>query len=867
MRIPVSWLKDFVDLPADVTIEALAERLTVAGLEVTKIDYIGIPQSKERHGIPPSNHLVWDREKIILGAITEVTRHPDADRLVLATVEYGGSETETVVTGAPNLFQYKDQGKLDPPLLTPFALEGAEVIDGHADGVARMILKERKLRGIPNRCMVCSEMELGISGEHEGILLLDHESYGKFAPGTAFADVLGDAVIEIDILPNIARCFSILGVAREVAALYDLELKEPDYTLPPTQGDSVESMAGIDIREPELNPRFTLTLLKDVTIKDSPQWLQHRLKLVGQRPINNVVDASNYVMFEMGQPTHAFDYDILKKRAGDAKPVIITRLPHKGEKLTTLDGKEHKLDPAVILLADEKGSLSLGGAMGGLESEVQEPDPETGYVGSTTILLEAAAWNFISIRKTMDSTKIYSDAAARFSRGVHPAQALLGQKRTAKLICEISGATLAPGILDVYPNQPEPIVIDFPLSEIDRLLGFPIPKAEIIHILELLQFDVKESEDGKILNITVPDHRLDISIGVIGWADLVEEISRIYGYDRIPNTIMADVLPPQRGNPDLEREEEVRDLLVEAGLREVINYRFTTPEHEALLTPKGQASDWNGRDYIRVANPISVERTVLRQTVLASLLDNAVTNMHHHPRLQIFEVGSIYHAVDGDLPEEPRRLGILMMGPRDVAGWMGGASNDYIDFYDIKGVVDGLLDGLRVPHQDTVYEPAEHSSFHPGRVATLKISDKAVGVFGEVHPLVREAFGLGLDLNKPVLAAEFDLDLLLKLAPSDHQVAAIPVLPPAYRDIAVVVDEDRPAAEIEDIIWQRGGYLLREVNLFDVYRGESIPAGKKSLAYALTFQSDDQTLTDKAINKLQKKIIEKLEANGAMLRM
>ncbi|MCB9437427.1 MAG: phenylalanine--tRNA ligase subunit beta [Anaerolineales bacterium] len=862
MRLPISWLKEFVDLPADLSVEALAERLTTAGLEVGKIHYLGIPQGDPRYGVPPSDHLVWDRERVILGAIQEVKAHPQADRLVLAVVEYGAAEPETVVTGAPNLFQYRDQGPIDPPLLTAFALEGAELIDGHGDGVQRLILQEKELRGIPNRCMVCSEMELGLSDEHEGIMLLDYETYHHIAPGTPLADVLGDAILELELTPNLARCFSMLGVAREVAALYNLEVREPDYSLPPTSGESVESAAAIDIREPSLNPRFTATLLRNVTIKPSPWWMQWRLKLIGQRPISNIVDVTNYVMFEIGQPTHAFDYDILMERAG-GKPTIITRLPDAGEELKTLDGKNHKLDPATLLVADTKGALSLAGVMGGLESEVQDPDPETGYVGTTTVLLEAAAWNFITIRKTMSSTKQHSEAAARFSRGVHPAVALKGVMRGAKLMCEVSGATLAPGILDVYPSPAPTVVVDFPVSEVERLLGFRLEKTEVINLLHRLQFEV--DDQGDMLKVTVPDHRLDIDTGVIGKADIAEEIARIYGYDNIPNTIMDDVLPPQRNNVSLDNEDRVRDLLVEAGLQEVINYRFTTPEHEALLTPMGLPSSWGSFDYVRLLNPISAERTALRHAILGSLLDNAVTNMHHHPSIRIFEVGNVYYANPNGLPDEPRRLGILITGPRHT-GWMGETDSDNVDFYDLKGILETLLDGLHIPARATTYRATEHNSFHPGRVAMLKINDEPVGVFGQVHPLVCDAFGLGLDLQKPVLAAELDLDRVLAYTSETFALQHIPLHPPVYRDVAVVVDEDRTAAEIADLIWQSGGELLREVRLFDVYRGQPIAEGQKSLAYALTFQTDIETLNDKAVNRIQKDIVNHLEAHGAKLR-
>ena len=864
MRVPLSWLKEFVDIPADVTPEALAERLTIAGLEVGKIHYIGVPQSDLLYGVPPSDHLVWDREKIVLGAITEVKQHPDADKLVLALVEYDAGEIEQVVTGAPNLFDYLGQGTLNPPLLTPFALEGAEVIDGHGDGASRMILKEKKLRGIPNRCMVCSEMELGISEEHEGIMLLDYPTYSHRQAGTPFVEVLGDVVLELELTPNLARCFSILGVAREVGALYGLPVREPDYSLPETSGASVEDTVTLEIHEPELNPRFTMALIRDITIKPSPEWMQRRLKLVGQRPINNVVDVSNYVMFEMGQPTHAFDYDILQKRANGDKPLVYTRLAKDGEELTTLDGKHHKLTAEHLMVCDDKGILSFGGAMGGLESEVQDPNPAENVAGTQTVLLEAAGWNLVAIRKTVSTTKMNSEASSRFSRGVHPEMAMRGLLRGAKLMVEVADAKLAPGLVDVYPMPAEVVKVDLPYGEIERLLGFEIPQDEVVKILKDLQFEVAIKDDT--LHIIAPDHRLDIGTDIIGQADIIEEVARIYGYNNIPITTIADALPPQIGNPDLDREELVRDLLVQAGLQEVINYRFTTPAMEAKLTPKEAQSSWAKRDYVEILNPSSVERTAFRQTLLAGLLENAEVNMYHQTSQKLFEVGNVYYRVEGDLPEESRRLGILLFGQREVASWMGGANTDSVDFYDIKGVVESLLRGLSIDERTVRYVPADHNSFHPGRVAEVVIGKTSIGFIGEVHPLVRERFGLGLDLKAPVIAAELNLDALLDIAPPRVVLEAIPTQPPSYRDLAVVVPNNTLASEVEDVIWQSGGDLLQAVELFDVYRGGSVEEGHKSLAYSLIFQSSELTLTDKKLNKVQQKIVKALAKAGGKLR-
>lgn len=888
MRVPLSWLKDFVDIPADVLVEELAERLTLAGLEIGKIDYIGVPQGQpDGIVVPPSDHLVWERDKLVLGFIHEVKPHPDADRLVLAMVDHGTGEVEQIVTGAPNLHPYSGQGELKPPLLCPIAREGARVYDGHASEPGQvMVLEEREIRGIPNRHMVCSEMELGISDAHEGILLLDHDTYGDVAPGTPLQDVIGDVVLDIDLTPNLARCFSILGVAREVAALLNVPLKEPNYDFPEANGNDIEAHLAIEIQDADLNPRFTAMLLKNVEIKASPYWMQQRLKLIGQRPINNIVDVTNYVMFEIGQPTHAFDYDVLKDRAsayGDT-PTIVTRLAQPGESLTTLDGKDYQLDTHNLLVADPSGALSMAGVMGGLESEVYDAATElldaTGVEmadddalppgkiemrseSTQNVLLESAAWNFINIRQTLSSTKMHSEASARFSRGVHPAMARRGVLRGAQLMAEVSGAQIVPGVLDVYPSVHEDPVIELPLAEISRILGFAIPKEDVVTILENLQFGV--ADHGEHLTVSVPDHRLDIGTGTIGQADLIEEIARIYGYNRIPDTQISDSLPPQRNNPSLELEEHTRDVLANAGLRETISYRLTTPEREAKLTPDGQASSWPDVAYVELANPISADKTVMRHTLLAGLMEVAVLNDRFQGRQALFEIGNVYFPVAGELlPDEPTRLAMLMMGGRHIPNWQA-QNGQTMDFYDLRGVVEALLKGLYIDKAEIL--PTEHNTYHPGRVAKLVIEGQEIGVFGEVHPLVREAYGLELDLARPVLAGEFDLDALLAHSDAMHDIQAIITQPAVYQDMSLVVAEKTPAADIEKVIWETGGDLLVDVRLFDVYRGESIPDGHKSLAYSLTYQHPEETLTDKQVSKIHNKIVKAVEKSvGAKLR-
>ena len=855
MLVPLSWLRDFVEI--DIPAELLAEKLTVAGLEVARLNYIGVPQQHvEGVSWPESDHLVWDRDKLLLGAIREVKAHPDADRLVLAMVDYGGDEMEQCVTGAPNLFDYKDQGLLENPVWTAFAAEGAEVWDGHSDAPKRMMLKGRELRGIYNKSMVCSEKELGLSDEHEGVILMHNAPTDRkgqsYAPGTPLQDVFGDVVFDIELTPNLARCFSMLGVAREVAAILDKKLTYPDYDFV-AEGDPIEGQAHIDIREPELNPRFTLALLRGITVQSSPAWMQRRLTLVGQRPINNIVDVTNYITFEIGQPLHAFDYDKLVARAGGGAPTIITRLPETGETLETLDEIKRELQPHNILVCDTAGVLSMGGLIGGAETEISDE--------TKNVLLEGANWNFINIRRTTQSQKVFTDAATRFSRGVHPSQTLPGVSRGIELMRQTGGGTIAKGLVDEYPLPPEKITVELPENEIERLLGLKIDINTAADMLRRLEFEV--SVEGDRLHAVGPDHRMDIGEGVVGQADLIEEVARMYGYDRIPDTIIADAMPPQWENVALAHEERVRDLLVGLGLQENISYRFTTPEREATLSTNGGKAPWADASYVEMQNPIASDKTVLRHSLLTSLLENAQNNQRFTARQQVFEIGSVYYKHKaGELPEEPRRLGLLLTGPRAQTNWMGDDAPGDIDFYDLKGTVERLLEKLHVTGLS--YERAEHPTFHPGRSATIKIGERTLGTFGELHPLVARAFELE---DHPVQIAEFDLDLLLQVSVEDFDLQALPTTPPVLEDIALVVPADLPAAEVEAVIRQAGGDLLREVRLFDVYTGDSIEAGKKSLAYSLTYQAKDRTLTDKEAAKLRKKIIKATEKRlGAKLR-
>ena len=596
-------------------------------------------------------------------------------------------------------------------------------------------------------------------------------------------------------------------------------------------------------------------------MKPSPFWMQMRLRRAGMRPINNIVDVTNYVMLELGQPLHAFDYHLLRPRPGEDRPVIIVRRAEPGEQMMTLDGISRTFDEEMLLITDGGGPVAVAGVMGGLESEVTEE--------TTDVLLESANFHFLNIRRTSRLLGLTTDASQRFGRRVDPELTVKAAARAAHLMAELAGGTVVPVIGDLYPGRQPQRVVVFDPAYATRVLGVEIPTDEIIRILTSLEFQVSglqvssltdSGEPGTMkpetLNVMVPSHRLDVTRPI----DLVEEVGRIWGYDRFPTTLMRDELPPQRANPRLEGAERVRDLLTGCGLDEVITYSLVNIEDEGKLRPQGPPPD--PADHLRLRNPLSAERAYLRQTLLPSLLHTTRENLRFLDRVAIFEIGAVYLPVEGQtLPDEPRRLGIVMTGPREARSWLEGQDRAPVGFYDLKGVVEALLAGLGL---EGTFEPGEHPAFHPGRCAQVSVGDGAVGVMGELHPLVREAFDLP---EQPVCALEFDLDGLLAAWGAPRRMVPISVHPPVYEDLALVVDEAVPAIRVRDLIAQTGRPLVRSVVLFDVYRGEQVGAGKKSLAYRLTYQAGDRTLTDREVAKLRAKIVRRLERElGATLR-
>jgi phenylalanyl-tRNA synthetase beta chain len=834
MEIVYSWLKEYVDI--DLPIVDLAHSLTMLGMEVENVRLVGLPKPDQKNTGITFHGLDWNPEKFVVARVDEVMAHPNADRLVLCRL-FDGKEELIVLTGAPNLYPYKGKGPLAEPLKVAYAREGAKLYDGHKPGQELTTLKRMKIRGVESFSMICSEKELGISEDHEGVIILD-----STAPeGTPLVDYMGDAVFEIAILPNMVHCANVIGVAREIAAFLEKPLKFPDTTLM-AEAPSIKGKIEIEITNSELNPRFVAGLLQGVKSQPSPYWVQYRLRLAGMRPINSIVDATNYVMLEAGEPLHAFDYDILVQRAGGKTPKIITRTAEKGEKLTTLDDVERNLNDFTELVCDTAGPLSIAGVMGGLESEVTDK--------TTNVLLEGASWNFINIRKTVGSQRLNSEASYRFSRNVHPTFAETGVRIGLQRMAAWSGGKIAEGLVDIYPTPRVDPTITISESDVQRMLGVELTAKEIVALLERLEFTC--TIEGGNVHAHSPSYRTDIGEGVVGRADVIEEVARMFGYDHIPPTRLQAELPPQRGNISEERDRMVQDTLANLGLQEVISYRLTSPEAEARLSPSGNQTEMS--QYIEIQNPIAVEKRVLRRSLMACVLEVLEKNIRQRERLLLFEIGPVFLPnKDEQLPTEAPRLAIVVSGQRNSSAWDQKESQQ-MDFFDLKGILEAVLQALHI--KDYTFAPDAHASFHPGKCALLSIQGKPIGWFGELHPKVKENYAF---LDAPVLAADLDLKLLYSLSPKDFIATPLTLYPPVIEDLAMIVPEAITSAEIEKVIYTTGGFLLKQVSLFDIFRAEQIGEGNKSMAYRLTYQAPNRTLTDKDVGKIRVRIIKQLE--------
>jgi len=843
MKIPLSWLNDYVSVK-DIPIKDLRSRLDLAGLEVEAIEAIGYPEAE----------LPWDPGKVLTAEVLAVRAHPNADRLVLVEVNYGGAENEIVVTGAPSLCERKGESGLH--LKVAFAWEGATLYDGHNEGWSKTKLKPTKIRGVPSRAMVCSEKELGLGEGHTDIIYLPDDT----PVGVPLVEVLGDYVLDFQIKGPFGHLQSVYGVAREMAAIFRRPLKRAPVEAVQRLGLRVveqPDFVDLEIADPDLCPRYTATMIRGVQIGPSPLWMQMWLSRAGMRPINNVVDITNYVMLELGQPLHAFDYADIRPRPGQEQPAIIVRRATEGEQMATLDGELRTYDDEMLLITDGGGPVGIGGVMGGLDSEVKDHTQD--------ILLEAANFNFINIRRTCQMLKLATEAGSRFGKRVDAELALVAAARAAELMVELAGARVDTVAGDLYPGKPEPRVIHYSPALADRVLGVAIPPEDQLRILASLEFRVEVTESlpipgnpdqGDVWRVTVPSYRLDVSLPV----DLVEEIGRIWGYDHFPVTLIDEELPLLRRNVSLEEEDHVRDILVSLGLDEVIIYSLIDPEDESRLHSDPQAALELPGERVVLKNYLSPERSQMRRTLLSGALRTAWSNLRFMERIAIFEVGHVYfqmRAPNDDTADtgvdEPRRLCILLTGPRQ-GRWYAPTDREAMDYFDLKGIAEALLRSLALEDK-AQWATGQHPSFHPGRCAVVTVNDRPLGVVGELHPLVREAFDLP---EQPVVLLEWDLDVLLdaaRQADAEKKIGTISSYPPVYEDLALVVDEAMPAAEVQRAILDAGRPLVTQALLFDVYRGEQVGVGRKSLAYALTYQSPGKLLDEHDVAKLRERII------------
>ena len=809
MKVPLSWLQKYV--PVSVAPDDLAHRLTMAGVEVDDVETIGSD---------------WDRDKLVVGRVVRVDRHPNADRLTLPTVDLGNGETMTVVCGAPNVAAGQK---------IAFAHEGAMLFSPRSGRVEP--LKAAKIRGQVSRGMVCSALELGLGEDHDGILVL-----GDGAQiGAPLVDHLGDSVLDIEVTPNRPDCLAILGVAHEAAALTGQVVTEPDASYP-EDGPTIDTQITIEIADPALCYRYTASLVTGVRIGPSPRWMQDALARAGQRPINNIVDITNYVMLEYGQPLHAFDFDKVRDRT------IIVRPARPGEALTTLDGESRVLQPPMLTIADSHDAVGLAGVMGGAGSEMHE--------GTTSVLLESASFDPVNTRRTASALKLSTEASHRFERGIRSELAPLALRRATQLILELADGEAAKGIIDLYPGRRERPPVTVSASRIRQVLGVDYDMAEVERILASLGFRCTASPTGEeALLAEVPYWRSDISME----DDLVEEVARIGGYDAIPTTTLSTPIPHHQPDDRISVRERAKDLLAAAGMQETISYNLTTLRALNAV----EALDAS-RPPLRVSNPMSAEqeylRTSLRGAVLGSLSSNR--RIAGAAGIRVFELGRVFlpreEAEGRELPDEREMLVGVLSGRRFPPSWRVPSGD--MDFFDAKGVLESLFDGLGVPVE---YDRADDPALHPGKTARISSGGETLGVVGELHPKVSARLDLG---ETPVAIFEVDVGTLVRTATAaSRPYTATSRFPQAYRDLALIVDEDIPSARIQEIIESQD--LVTESSPFDVYTGEGVPPGKRSIAYAVTYQSPHGTLTSREVDEAQTGILRRLKREiGATLR-
>jgi phenylalanyl-tRNA synthetase beta chain len=808
MRVPLSWLHDYVDV--ELTPEQLAERLTLLGMEVKGI---------ERWGS--------DWQNVVVGELLEVRKHPNADRLSLTRVTTGDGATLEIVCGATNIAAGQR---------VPVALPGAVLPGG------RRIERTEKM-GVVSNGMLCSGDELNLTSDADGILILPPET----PLGIALTDLYGDVVLDVDVKPNRGDALSLVGLAREVSAVTGAPVRFPE-TEPPESGPPIADRLRVDVEEPSLCTRFVGRWVGGVAVGPSPDVVQMRLLAAGQRPVSNVVDVSNYVMLELGKPIHAFD----AAAVDDGR--IIVRLAREGERLETLDHVVRELTPDTLIIADPNGPLGIAGVMGGAESEIS--------TATRDVVIESAIFDPVSIRRTAFRYGLRSEASLRFEKGQEHRLAKLGADRTARLIAEWAGGEVAVGAVDTNPSEAAPGRVGFRPSRVDRLIGTSSSTQDQVEILGRVGIAAEPAPPGTRVLVATAPQPLDVDPGdtetliatIPTWrrdlvieADIAEEVARVRGYDTVPTLLPDTPMPPYRHSP-LTTRHHVRDTLAGAGLAEAVTFALVSPQmaerfgplEDAVVPGEGEA----GGRIVTVTNPLSTQHSVLRQSLIGSLLEVVSTNTRlGQPDVAIFEIGKGYGATeDGHSTHEWWRLGLALTGSAEIPTW-DRRGRPY-DLDDAKGIIELIAETLGY-ERPTYSALSDDPNLHPGRAARVTAGDQIAGRVGEVHPTVID----DLDLRaERVVVAELAIAGLSGGQPSTPRVTSPSRHPRVERDLAVIVGEATPAAEVERSIRARAGVLLRDLTLFDIYRGRPLGDDEKSLAYRLAFAADDRTLVESDVD-------------------
>ena len=804
MKVSYKWLKEYLDL-SDVTPDELAEKMSRTGIEVDDVIYPGKGLSK-----------------IVVGETLSVVDHPDSDHLHVCQVNIGTEEPIQIVCGAPNVAAGQK---------VIVALHGAR-ITGNAK------IKKGKMRGQESNGMICSLAELGYSESvvskkyADGIFVLPAEA----VPGTEVVDLLelDDAILDIDITPNRADALSMRGSAYEVAAIYNKALKFPEAPVSEKTG-SVTDYIKVAVEDPNDAPAYHIQVIKDVKIAESPLWLQNKLMNGGIRPINNVVDITNYILLEYGQPLHAFDYDQIGSKE------IIVRRAKENETMTTLDGVERTLDTDNIVITNGTAPIALAGVMGGLDSEITD--------GTVTVALEAALFNPVLIRKTAGKFNLRSESSSRFEKGINVATIRTAGQHAAELIHELAGGTIVAGTASVDTVEVKDTEVVITLEKINRSLGTAISSGEVTAIFNQLGF--ASTFDGETFTVAVPPRRWDISI----YADILEEVARIYGYDNLPETLPITPALPTALTPKQHTMRITRRFMEGAGLTQNISYVLTTAE-------KAREYAVEDKEGIRLAWPMSEDRSTLRMNLLSTLLDNAAYNVaRKNTDIQFYEIGRVFFpSADSVLPIEAERLAGVMTGMAYQKDWQMAA--EPVNFYHAKGVLDGYFETMGLSDQIRFEAAKDLKWMHPGRTAAVYLGDAYIGYVGQVHPATANAYDL-----KETYAFEIDFEAIIAAPKEVITQQPIPKFPGVTRDVALLVDETVTHQQIVKTIKENGGKFLKDVHLFDIYQGKGIEDGKKSVAYSMSFLNPEATLVDEDINKAFTKLVAALETEcGAAIR-